>query len=286
MLKNTRKRLGDLLIEDGLISEEHLARALAAKRGDQKLGDALVEGGYVTEQQLIKVLERQLGIPRVSLFNYPIDKSLTTLFPKEIAKQKGIMPLKKDGEKLVIAMSDPLDFFAIEELGMLTGFQIERVLASKEEIRQAIGTYYQSDEPVEELMSQVERDPTPNEGLADHESPIARIVNQLLWNAVQQRASDVHIDPHDAKLLVRYRIDGLLRTERSLPKNMQNILTARIKIMSNLNITEGRLPQDGRALLQVEGRPIDLRVSTLPTMFGEKNRFADFRFTKYTSRPI
>lgn len=270
-MKQIRKRLGNLLVESGLISEEQLKLALKEKDEGQKLGDALLQRGYITEQQLIEVLEFQLGIPHVSLYRYPFDVKLFSIVPKEVAKRKLIIPLKKDGEKLFIAMADPMDFFTIDDLRLSTGFHIETAIATKDDILRSINKYYDMDEGFEELLGT----PSKNEDIqgdkiVDQDSPIVRLVNQLLSTAAAMKASDVHIDPQETKVIIRYRVDGILRIERTLPKHMQNVLIARIKIMANLDITEHRIPQDGRIKVNLDFHPVDLRVSTLPTVYGEK----------------
>ncbi|MEM5015841.1 ATPase, T2SS/T4P/T4SS family [Metabacillus indicus] len=268
-LKQTRKRLGDLLVETGLITDEQLKVTLKEKSERQKLGDALLQRGYITEQQLIEVLEFQLGIPHVSLFRYPFDTKLFTLIPKETAKRNYMIPLKKEGDKLYVAMADPMDYYAIEDLRLSTGFQVEPAIATKDDILRTITKYFDMEEDIDQLIG-APQEAVQDEKAIEADSPIVRLVNQLLQNAVQQRASDIHIDPQETKLAVRYRIDGVLKTERVLPKHMQSVLTARIKIMANLDITEQRVPQDGRIKLTLDFHPIDLRVATLPTVYGEK----------------
>ncbi|TLS39231.1 GspE/PulE family protein [Pseudalkalibacillus caeni] len=271
-MRQTRKKLGDLLVEMEVITHDQLNDALKEKERDQKLGDVLVNLGYVTEQQLIEVLEYQLGIPHVSLYNYQIDSSVTNIVPMDIAKRYNLMPLKIDRSKLLVAMTDPMDFFAIEDLRLSTGFQIESVIATKDDVIKAINKYYEIDDSMDELMSEIpERSVSLDEGrITNEDSPVVRLVNQIIQNAVQSRASDIHFDPQETKINIRYRIDGMLRTERTLPKHMQSFLIARVKIMANLNITEKRVPQDGRIQVNLDYRPVDLRVSTLPTVYGEK----------------
>ncbi|MEG6573951.1 MAG: type II secretion system protein GspE [Caldibacillus debilis] len=266
-----RKRLGDLLIEAGLITEEQLNHALKNKSPDEKLGDALLREGFITEQQLIEVLEFQLGIPHINVSQFPIDQDLIQLVPKELAKRHNALPIRKERNKLFVAMSDPLDYFAIEELRMATGCQIEPGIAAKDELFRAITKYYDLQESMEEAIN----DLTPEENLdevriTDEDSPVVRLVNQIIANAVAQRASDIHLDPQETEVRVRYRVDGMVRLERTLPKHLQNMITARIKIMADLNITENRIPQDGRIKTTVNFKPIDIRVSTLPTIYGEK----------------
>ncbi|KGX88051.1 GspE/PulE family protein [Pontibacillus marinus] len=255
-----RKRLGDLLKEAGLLTEEQIEETIQSKKSGQKLGDALLEKGFITEQQLIEVLEFQLGIPHISLYRYPIDTNLMTMVSKDFARRNILIPLKKEEDELVVAMNDPMDYYAIDDLQISTGFQISPVISTKDEIYQAINKYYN----LKETEINVEETDDPDD------APAIRLMNQILQAGVQMKASDIHIDPQETKVLIRYRVDGVLKTERTLPKSMQNSLTARVKIMANLNITENRLPQDGRIKTHVEMTPVDLRISTLPTVYGEK----------------
>jgi type IV pilus assembly protein PilB len=188
-----------------------------------------------------------------------------------MARRNLIIPLKKNGEKLFVAMADPMDFIVIDDLRLSTGFQIETAIATKDDILRAINKFYNIDEGFEELIGDtLQRENAREEDVTDQNSPVVRLVNQILSNAAVQRASDIHIDPQEAKVVIRYRIDGVLRSERVLPRHMQSVLTARIKIMANMDITEHRVPQDGRIRINLDFQPIDLRVSTLPTVFGEK----------------
>ncbi|MBY6037047.1 Flp pilus assembly complex ATPase component TadA [Fictibacillus nanhaiensis] len=267
-----KKRLGDLLVESGLITEELLLQSLKEKGEMQKLGDALIEKGYLTEQQLIEVLEFQLGIPHISLYRYPIDEQAVSIVPREFARRNFLIPIKKDGDKLLVAMADPMDFMIIEDLRLTTGFQIERAIAAKDDILRAQNKYYEVDDSIQEFLEFLPQGSSLNDDsrITEENSPIVKLVNQIIQQGIQQKASDIHFDPQETKLVVRYRIDGMLKTERSLPKHMQNMLTARIKIMANLNITENRLPQDGRIKINLDMHPVDLRISTLPAIYGEK----------------
>ncbi|GAM12070.1 GspE/PulE family protein [Mesobacillus selenatarsenatis] len=271
-MRQMRRRLGDLLVETGLLSEAQLQATLAEKTAGQKLGDALLQRGLITEQQLIEVLEFQLGIPHISLYRYPFDTKLFTLIPKETAKRNLVIPLKKEGEKLFVAMADPMDFFTVDDLRLSTGFHIETAIATKDDIIRAINKYYDNNDGLDDLIgiSTPVMETVQEDSLTESDSPVIRLVNQLLSNASANKASDIHIDPQERKVVIRYRIDGILRVERVLPKHMQNVLIARIKIMANLDITENRTPQDGRIKANLDFHPIDLRVSTLPTVFGEK----------------
>ncbi|MCZ0702410.1 type IV pilus assembly protein PilB [Natronobacillus azotifigens] len=270
-MKNPRKRLGDLLLESGLISEQQLSQALKEKKSNQKLGDKLLQSGAITEQQLIEVLEFQLGIPHLSLYLYPIDPKATSLIEKDVAKRNFLMPIKVEKNKLLVAMADPMDYFAIDDIRLSTGFEVEVAIATKDDIIRSINKYYDLENDVEDLIEEKEERNTDQlEFVVENNSPMIKLVDEVLLRAVQERASDIHIDIQEKRVLIRYRIDGVLTTERTLPKQMQKMLIARIKIMASLDITESRIPQDGRIKVNVEGHPIDLRISTLPTVYGEK----------------
>ena len=269
--KAGRKRLGDLLVESGVITVEQLDYALKTKMKNEKLGDFLIKENFLTEQQLIEVLEFQLGIPHISLNQFSISPELLQLIPAELAKRTNIMPIRKEKNKLFIAMEDPMDYFAIEEVRMTTGCQIETSIAAKDDLYRTITKYYDLQESMDAALLDIGATVTDTqEEIENEDSPIVRLVNQIIANGVAQRASDIHFDPQETELRVRYRVDGVLRTERSLPKHMQNVVLARIKIMGNLNITENRIPQDGRIKTNVNFRPVDIRLSTLPTVYGEK----------------
>lgn len=261
-----------MLVENGIISEEQLQEALIDQRKTKrKLGDLLISQGYITEQQLIEVLEFQLGIPHVSLHKYHIDPAITQIIPESMAKRYQVLPFLKEGGKLMVAMADPLDYFAIEDLRMSTGFRIEPAISTRDELQRAIARHYGMRDSMNQMLIEL---PTQEEitetEITDEDSPIVRLVNQMIQQAVQLRASDIHVDPGENNLLIRYRIDGTLRTERLIPKQMQGFITARLKIMARLNIAERRLPQDGRIKMQFDYKMIDIRVSSLPTMHGEK----------------
>ncbi|CAJ1316555.1 ATPase, T2SS/T4P/T4SS family [Paenibacillus sp. PK4536] len=271
-MKMLKKKLGDLLFESGLISQEQLQQALTEQnKSKRKLGDVLIAQGFITEQQLIEVLELQLGIPHVSLFKYQIDPAITQIIPESMAKRYQVLPFMKDGSKLTVAMVDPLDYFAIEDLRMTTGFRIEPAISSRDELQRAIAHYYGLRDSMSLMMGEL---PTQDEieetEITDEASPIVRLVNQMIQQAVHLKASDIHVDPGENDVVIRYRIDGVLRTERHIPKQMQGFITARLKIMAKLNIAERRLPQDGRIKLQFDLKMVDIRVSSLPTMHGEK----------------
>jgi type IV pilus assembly protein PilB len=258
-----KKRLGDLLVETNLISDRQLQQTLKEKRADQKLGDALLQRGLITEKQLIEVLEFQLGIPHVKLSGYPIDQTLQSLISKEMAKRNLLLPIKKERDKLTVAMADPLDFYAIDDLRLATGLHIEQVIGSKNEIIQAINKLYG-------ISSQKDNQLEENDAANINDDSIIQLVDRIFIQAVEQKASDIHIDPYETRINIRYRVDGILRTVRTVDKEKQSPVTSRIKILANLDITETRIPQDGRIQIYLENTRVDLRISTLPTLYGEK----------------
>lgn len=267
-----RKRIGDLLVESGVISEEQLQQALIQQRElKTRLGDVLISKGYITQQQFIEALEFQLGIPHVQIYRQKIDPKIIQLISQKLADQHCVMPLRMESNKLILAMADPLDYFAIDEIRIATGLRIEPVIASKDELVRAINRYYGLQDTIEQISQNLQlKDIDEDHAISDEDSPVVKTVNQVIVQAVQLGASDIHLDPQDGSFRIRYRVDGVMRTERTLPPNMHGIIVARIKIMANLNVAERRLPQDGRVELDIDFRKVDVRVSTLPTIHGEK----------------
>jgi len=266
-----RKRIGDLLVNAGIITEVQLLKSLADKRAEEKIGDYLIRENLLTEQQMIEVLEFQLGIPHVHLSQIPIEPEVLKLIPEELAKRVHVMPISRERNKLYVAMADPMDYFAIEEIRLATGYHVEPRISSKSDIYRTITKYYDLQQSMEDAMSDITLQEVANDAeLNDEESPIVRLVNQIIANGVAQNASDIHFDPQENELRIRYRVDGVLRTERAIPKHMQNVIIARVKILGNLNITENRIPQDGRIKTIINFRAIDIRLSSLPTVYGEK----------------
>lgn len=257
MAVRNKRKLGDVLKEEGLITENEIIQVLKEKKDRQKLGDALVEQGYITEKQLLEVLEIHLKISSVSLYRFPIEEQLIDLIPKEVARENILLPIQRQENVLTVAMNDPLDYYAIDDLELSTGFDVKPVIATRDDILQAINKYYDMEEDFADETS-------------SDEAPAVRILDQILQTGVTLKASDIHLDPGEGKIAVRYRVDGMLRNDRTIPKRIQNALIARVKILANLNITETRMPQDGRIRLILDAKPVDLRLSTLPTVFGEK----------------
>ncbi|WP_018131345.1 GspE/PulE family protein [Effusibacillus pohliae] len=266
-----RKRLGDLLLEFGLVTADQLEQALAEQKVTrQPLGEILTQRGWLTEEQLIEVMEFQLGIPHINIDRYEIERSVIDLVPEELARRYQVLPVKRSGNRLTLAMVDPLDYFAIDDVQMTTGLQIDPVIATRDSMQRAFEQYYSLKRSISEVLMDIQPEEIDEEHVRGEDAPIVRLVNQLIEQAVDKRASDIHFDSQRTGVVVRFRIDGFLSTQMRLPKHLQPVLTARIKIMASLNIAERRLPQDGRIQLQVRGRPIDVRVATLPTIFGEK----------------
>lgn len=272
-MAGARKRIGDLLLEAGVITEEQLQQALAQQKElKMRLGDVLISQGYITQQQFIEVLEFQLGIPHVQLYRQKIEQKVINLIPQKLAEQHCVIPIRVEGNKMVLAMADPLDYFAIDEIRMATGMRVEPVIASKDELLRGIKRFYGLQETIEQINQNLqareiaEEAPEPEE----EDSPVVKTVNQIIVQAVQLGASDIHIDPQEDSVRIRYRVDGVMRTERTLPPNMHSVIVARVKIMANLNVAERRVPQDGRVEMDIEFRKVDIRISTLPTIHGEK----------------
>lgn len=272
-----RKKIGDLLVENGFITPEQLREALKAQASTgNRLGSILIENGLITEDQLVYTISERLGIQRISLASLVIDPEVIKLIPVEVARRYVLVPIFSIGDTITLAMSDPLNIIAIEQVKYSTSMEIKRVVASSREIKDAIDQYYSVADSLNEIVaSRVdEGDLGENELLRtdalEADSPIVRLVNVIITKAVKDRASDVHIEPDESKVRVRYRVNGVMREEAAPPKSMQNEVISRIKIAAEMDVSERRIPQDGRFMTMVDGAVIDLRVSTLPTIHGEK----------------
>lgn len=268
-----RRRLGEMLIASGVLTGEQLEKALNVQQGTKdRLGKILVNLGFLTERTMIAALQNQLGIPLCDFSNTVPQREAINLVPAAVAERYMVMPVRLDGHKLVIAMNDPTNFYAVDDLRMISGLDVEAVIATEEEIQQAITQHYGLSEAVEKALSQLssdERSPE-TEIRVSEEAPIISIVNSVITQAIKERASDVHIEPQETKVRVRFRVDGVLREIFDLPKSAQAAIASRIKILADMDIAERRLPQDGRIKVREGERDIDLRVSTMPTILGEK----------------
>ena len=280
MARTLQKRLGDVLFEQGVVTEKQINEALKKRSKGEKIGEALIRFGFCNDSAIVDALEASLGIRRVNLQLLYIDENVLKLLDEEFVTKAKIMPINIHGRRIVIATNDPLDFPIIETVRLRTGMNVETVLATKNDIETSIARYYGFTKTLKSLGIEVEETKNDDEKFYEelmtasdadvNESPIIQLVNQILLTAVKSDASDIHIDPSDIEFKIRYRIDGVLGTERTLPKIILPKLISRIKVMSHMDITDTRSPQDGRIKTVIEGRPIDLRISTLPTIKGEK----------------
>ncbi len=279
MNKRNRKRLGDLLLEGGLISKEQLDEALEIqKKTGEKLGQILLNHDYVTQQDIIKVLEFQLGIPHVELETYDIDPSACMFVSESLAKRYDLIPIQIDNGVLIVAMSDPLNVFAIDDIKMFSGMEVRPVLATLKDINKAIDKYYsvwKDMESVDELgieygLVNIANNLDDEASEEINNSPAVKLLNSIIEQAISINASDIHIEPFEQYIKVRFRVDGqLVEAMRAEIEIMPSIVTS-MKIISGLSIGKKRLPQDGRFLVTVNDSEYDLRVSILPTVYGEK----------------
>lgn len=278
-------RLGDLLVEEGLISERQLKDALTEQRTSHyRLGYILVTQGSVDELELTKVLARQHRMPAVDLSGFEVDQTLLPLIPADLAAKRMVLPLRREGRTLTVAVADPADQGLLEDLKFMTRFDLFPVLAGEISLRTLIERNYETgDEQLQtilsemegigddvEILEEVDEYEADNMQAAVNAAPVVKLINGILTDAVKRGASDIHIEPFEHELRIRYRIDGALLEIMKPPLKMKAALTSRIKILSSLNIAERRVPQDGRLKLKMGSRVIDFRVSVLPVLFGEK----------------
>ncbi|MCH6550384.1 MAG: Flp pilus assembly complex ATPase component TadA [Planctomycetes bacterium] len=278
-------QLGRLLVEKGLLTKQHLEQALEfqAQRGHKKLlGEVVVELNFVTEEQVLELLAEGYGVPFLTQPAAIADPKVVELLPKEFVEEHKVLPLFLVQGVLTVAVSEPANLYLVEEIQRLTGHEVQIVAATATEIEASLRAYVPAanvfviDDIYEDIDDQdfsiIEKQVTELSDLeqAAGHSPVVKLVNYMIYSAVQDGASDIHIEPDDHQLRVRYRVDGRLFEKLSPPYRMQAALTSRIKIMSNLDISERRMPQDGDIHVMMDGRPIDLRVSTMPGKFGEK----------------
>lgn len=274
-----RRLLGDFLIENNLITPAQLEQALKVQqKTGERLGKVLINLGYISEQDVVDILEFQLGIPQVSLSAVTLDPLLIKSVPEHLVRRHKAIPLKKEGNKLIVAMADPLNVVALDDLRLTTGLEIEPVLATEKDIDAVIQRHFglpglekamqEIEVPAVTQMEAVNLDQV--EEIAADEAPVVRLANSIIIQAINEQASDIHIEPQQENVRVRYRIDGMLRDAMTLPRKFRLPLISRIKIMADMDIAERRVPQDGRILIRYRERDVDLRVSTMPAVFGEK----------------
>ena len=284
------RRLGDLLVAEGLVKQEELQRALAEQKGTtEKLGSVLVRLKLVNEEQLTGFLSRQYGIPSITLSQLDIDPGILRLVPPQIAKKYEVLPVKRAANTLTLAMADPTNVFALDDVSFMTNLQVLPVVASQAAIRRAIERNYENQgAAITDVLTELAEDQVSNVEVVDDdedsggkvdvfelkesadEAPVVKLVNMVLVDAIQKGASDIHWEPYEKVFRIRFRIDGVLHEMLTPPKRLESAIVSRLKIMSSLDIAERRVPQDGRIKLRYHTREIDFRVSILPTIFGEK----------------
>lgn len=273
------KQLGDILLDEGLVTEGQLMAALdeQAVRGES-LGRVLVEIGMLSESQLVRALAAQVGMEFVELADYPVDRNAVALLPGAVCRRYTVLPVAIVEGALLLAMSDPGNVLAVDDARTLSGLPVRTVVSTHDDLTAAIDRFCRADDEIDDLASafeeehnqQVDTDLTAMGDALEDDAPIVRFVNLLVTQAIQDRASDIHIEPTEKDLRVRYRIDGVLHEMQRSPKQIQSGVISRLKIMSDIDIAERRKPQDGRMSVTHNGRKIDLRVATLPTVWGEK----------------
>ncbi|MFH4643949.1 GspE/PulE family protein [Vibrio alginolyticus] len=273
-----RKRLGDLLVEEGIVSEEQIQQALNAQRSTgQKLGDALIDLGFITEKQMLDFLSQQLGLPLIDLGRAPVDAEAVQILPEVHARRLRAMVVARNGDTLRVAMSDPADLFIQESLMNLLGqYNLEFIVASERQLISSFDRYYRRTKEIASFAEQLHEEHKDVQSFdygideADSEEvTVVKLVNSMFEDAVQVGASDIHIEPDDQVLRLRQRIDGVLHETLLNEVNIASALVLRLKLMAHLDISEKRLPQDGRFNIKVRGQSIDIRMSTLPTQYGE-----------------
>ncbi|HYG98630.1 MAG TPA: type IV-A pilus assembly ATPase PilB [Terriglobales bacterium] len=286
------QRIGDLLVKEKAITSEQLSEALKVqKESGARLGSVLVKLGFLSEDDVTNFLSRQYGVPAINLAYFEIDPHVVKLIPYETARRYQVLPISRVGASLTLAMVDPTNVFAMDDIKFMTGLNIEPVVASENSILERIDKFYNStpeedlnsvmqsfdeisDADIEQLQAEEQEVLLSELEKAADEAPIVKLVNIVLTDAVKKGASDIHIEPYEKEYRVRYRIDGVLQTIMSPPLKLKDAITSRVKIMAKLDISEKRLPQDGRIMLKmrVDGKKkeLDYRVSTLPTLWGEK----------------
>ena len=289
-------KLGELLLKENLINSDQLKQALEHQKSTGgRLGNSLVKLGFLSDDEVTAVLSRQYGVPSINLGYFEVDPSVTKLIPMETALKYQILPLSRVGSSLTVAMVDPTNVFAMDDIKFMTGFNIEPVVASESAINEAIKKHYGSVEDVErkkeieEIVSFIDEGGAESVELEDQdesslnlaalekaaeEAPVIKLVNYILTDAVKRGASDIHMEPYEKEYRVRYRIDGMLQTIMNPPNKLRDAIISRVKIMSKLDISEKRLPQDGRIMIKMmhngKKKQLDFRVSVLPTLHGEK----------------
>ncbi|MEW6430562.1 MAG: type IV-A pilus assembly ATPase PilB [Myxococcota bacterium] len=277
-------RLGELLVRENLISVQQLRKAQEEQqKTGTRIGTALIKTGAIEESKLTDFLSKQYGVPAINLKEFDIDAEIIKLVPKDVANKHLVLPVNRAGSSLIVAMCDPSNIYAVDDLKFLTGYNIEPVVASEPAIREAIERYYAEKGPsLEDIVSNMDEDDVElaedsdagnveEAAKAADDAPVVKLVNLILKDAIAKRASDIHVEPYEKDFRVRFRIDGVLYEVMKPPMKLRNAITSRLKIMAQLDISERRLPQDGRIKIKMGGgKEMDFRVSVCPTLFGEK----------------
>src|SRR5262252_2897142 len=274
-------RIGELLVREKMLSLQQLQQAQdEARRTGKRLGATLSRLGYVNDQALTQFVAKQYSLPSINLAEIDIDASVLKLVPREICEKHQVIPVRRNGPTLIVAMADPSNIYAIDELKFLTQYNIEPVVASEAGLEAAISRYYDKGPDLDQMMIELDADSIDYTSVQDEavntvdlesqagEAPVVRLCNAILLSAIKKKASDIHVEPYEKSFRVRFRIDGILQEEMRPPLRLRNAITSRLKIMSSLDIAERRLPQDGRIKLKIgHNREMDFRVSVLPTLF-------------------
>jgi type IV pilus assembly protein PilB len=276
-------RLGELLVRENLISVQQLRKAQEeTQKSGMRIGTALIKTGAIEESKLTDFLSKQYGVPAINLKDFDIDAEIIKLVPKDVAEKHLVVPVNRAGPSLIVAMCDPSNIYAVDDLKFLTGYNIEAVVASEISIREAIERYYAEKGPaledlVGELADDIEVTKEEEDGNVEEmakaadDAPVVKLVNLILMDSIKKGASDIHIEPYEKDFRVRFRIDGSLYEVMRPPMKLRNAIISRLKIMADLDISERRLPQDGRIKIKLAGgKEMDFRVSVCPTLFGEK----------------
>jgi type IV pilus assembly protein PilB len=279
-------KLGQLLVSKNIITEDQLTQAIdLQKKEGGRIGSNLIKLGFLSEESLVEFLSNQYSVPSVSLSKLDIDPSIVKFVPYDVANKYQIFPISKNGATLKLAMTDPSNVFAIDDVKFMTNYEVEPVVATESDIKEAIARHYEQSEALQDVIAnmsglddtgldfiqEAEEDVDISELKgAGEEAPVVKLVNLILSEAIMRGASDIHIEPYEKEFRIRYRVDGVLYDVMQPPTRLKAALTSRLKIMSELDIAERRLPQDGRIKLKIKDKGVDLRVSTLPTLFGEK----------------
>jgi type IV pilus assembly protein PilB len=273
-----KKVLGKLLIDSGIISEEQLTQALESQKTSKKrLGEILIDLDITTERQILEVLEYQLKIPFVDLNKFEIDQDCPMLINEAMARRHQILPVKKENNDLIVAMTDPLNLQALDDVRIFTGMSVKPVMAMQQDVLSSIDNFYSkegAEKAVEDFKKEIDFNQisdSDSDDLSDvSNAPVVRLVNSVLQHAIRSRASDIHIEPFDKHLRIRFRVDGELQEIMKSAKAAHSAIVTRIKIMGKMDIAEKRVPQDGRVEMSLDGKDVDLRISILPTVYGEK----------------